>query len=76
MNATASLDARGKSCPLPIVLTAKALRELNAGEVLLVRANDLAFVSDIEAWCKKTGHELLGIVSESGFLEARIRKAA
>jgi TusA-related sulfurtransferase len=68
------LDARGKSCPMPIVLTAKAMKTLAAGDELAVQANDRAFVPDIEAWCKKTGNELLGIETKDGFFEAKLRK--
>lgn len=68
------LDARGKSCPLPIVLTAKAVKSLAIGEELAVKANDRAFVPDIEAWCKKTGNELLSLETKDGFFEATLRR--
>jgi TusA-related sulfurtransferase len=68
------LDARGKSCPLPIVLTAKAVKTLAIGELLAVKADDRAFVPDIEAWCKKTGNELVGIETKEGFFEAKLRR--
>jgi tRNA 2-thiouridine synthesizing protein A len=68
------VDARGKSCPLPIVLTAKAVKTIAIGETLAVQADDRAFVLDIEAWCKKTGHELLGIETKEGYFEATLRR--
>ena len=68
------LDARGKSCPLPIVLTAKAVKTLAVGEELSIRADDRAFVPDIEAWCKKTGNQLLGVETKDGFFEATLRR--
>ena len=68
------LDARGKSCPLPIVLTAKAVKTLALGEELSILADDRAFVPDIEAWCRKTGNELLGIETKDGFFEAKLRR--
>jgi tRNA 2-thiouridine synthesizing protein A len=68
------VDARGKSCPLPIVLTAKAVRDIAVGESLLVRADDRAFLPDIEAWCKKTGHTLLGTATKDGYFEATLRR--
>jgi tRNA 2-thiouridine synthesizing protein A len=68
------LDCRGKSCPLPIVLTAKAMKNLAVGEELAVKADDRAFVPDIEAWCRKTGHELVGIETKDGFFEATLRR--
>jgi len=71
----AEVDARGKSCPLPIVLTAKAMRQLAIGENLIVRADDRAFLPDIEAWCRKTGQTLLSAVTKDGHYEATLQRA-
>jgi tRNA 2-thiouridine synthesizing protein A len=71
-----TIDARGKSCPLPIVLTAKAMRSVAAGELLTVQADDRAFPEDIRAWCRKTSHELLSLESKPGFYEAVVKKPA
>ena len=70
----AEVDARGKSCPLPIVLTAKALRSAPSGELVTVRADDRAFPEDIQAWCRKTSHELVSLESKAGFFEALVKK--
>lgn len=69
-----SLDARGKSCPLPIVLIAKAFREQRPGARLTVQADDRAFPEDVRAWCQKTGHELVSLDSKPGYYEAVITK--
>ena len=69
-----SVDARGKSCPLPIVLIAKALRDAASGTHLTVQADDRAFPEDVKAWCRKTGHELLSFDNKPGFYQAVIRK--
>ena len=68
------VDARGKSCPLPIVLTAKALRGAPAGHAVLISADDRAFPEDIQAWCRKTSHELVSLESKAGFYEAVVKK--
>ena len=70
-----NVDARGKSCPLPIVLTARAVRQVAVGESIVVLADDRAFLPDIEAWCKKTGHALLQAESKDGHFEAVVRRA-
>lgn len=71
-----TLDARGKSCPMPIVLTAKAMKQLPVGDDLTIFADDRAFLPDIEAWCKKMGHELRGTQSKEGYFEAIVRRRA
>jgi tRNA 2-thiouridine synthesizing protein A len=69
-----TIDARGKSCPMPIVLAAKAMKTIGVGDGLLVQADDRAFPLDIEAWCEKTGHQLIALVSKKGHVEAEIRR--
>jgi len=68
------VDARGKSCPLPIVLTAKALRNVASGQTVTIMADDRAFPEDIQAWCRKMSHELLSLESKTGFFEAVVKK--
>jgi TusA-related sulfurtransferase len=70
-----TLDARGKSCPLPIVLTAKAIRNMTVGQAIAVQADDRAFPEDIRAWCRKMGHELVSLESRGPFYEAIVKKA-
>ena len=69
-----TVDAKGKSCPLPIVLTAKALRAVSIGTSLTVLADDRAFPEDLRAWCRKTGNELVSFEAKAGFYEAVLRK--
>ena len=54
-----NLDCKGMLCPMPIVKLAKAIRELESGQVILLEATDPGAVPDVEAWSKNTGHPLL-----------------
>ena len=47
---TQVLDARGLLCPMPIVKTAKAMKELEPGDVLKVMATDRGSIADVPAW--------------------------
>ena len=69
-----TIDARGKSCPMPIVLMAKAIRNVEPGDGIVVQADDRAFPKDVEAWCKKTGNRLVSLAEKVGFFEAEIRR--
>jgi tRNA 2-thiouridine synthesizing protein A len=69
-----NLDARGKSYPLPIVLTERAVRRIAVGESLVVLADDRAFLPDIDAWCKRTGHALVRCAMKDGHFEAVVRR--
>jgi tRNA 2-thiouridine synthesizing protein A len=59
------LDARGLSCPLPILRTKKALNDLASGQVLKVVATDPGSVKDMQAFANQTGNTLLGSAEES-----------
>ena len=67
------IDAVGMRCPRPVVELAKAIRRLPVGTVLEVRADDLAFESDVEAWCSMTGQTLLHRVRQGAVVVATIR---
>ena len=54
------VDARGLSCPLPILRTKKMLAEMKPGQVVRVLATDPGSVKDFQAFAKQTGNELLG----------------
>ena len=59
MNFDKELDARGLSCPLPILRTKKALTDLASGQVLKVTATDPGSIKDMQAFATQTGNALL-----------------
>ena len=69
------LDARGLLCPMPVVKTAKAMKELEPGQVLKVTATDRGSVTDMPAWAETTGNELLEWHEEGDFFVYLIRKS-
>ncbi len=70
------IDTRGTFCPVPIIETARAVRDMAAGDVLLVLGSDPGIESDMPAWCRATRNELLSLSRDGVRLEARIRKSA
>lgn len=54
-----SLDARGTRCPTPILRAKLALTRLKEGELLHVAATDPHATIDFQAFCARTGHELV-----------------
>ena len=53
------LDARHLLCPLPVIRTQDRVKTLQPGDILEVRCTDPGALSDIPAWCRINGHELL-----------------
>ena len=75
MTPAQTLDVKGKACPIPVVKTAKAMREMRPGEVLEVLATDPGVEPDMHAWCKQTGNELVSIDQDAGVFRVLLRKA-
>lgn len=74
MNITKTLDAKGLSCPMPIVRTKKAIDELNSGDILELVTTDKGSVTDVDAWTESTGHKLLDKKEEDGVYTFYIEK--
>jgi tRNA 2-thiouridine synthesizing protein A len=53
------VDARGLSCPMPIVKTAQAVKTIPSGAVIELLATDAGSIKDVAAWCRATGNELV-----------------
>jgi tRNA 2-thiouridine synthesizing protein A len=68
------LDARGLSCPLPILKTKKALNDLASGQVLKVVSTDPGSVKDMEAFASQTGNPLLSAGEENKDFVFYLRK--
>lgn len=70
------IDAKGLSCPMPIVKTKKAMGKLESGQVLEVQATDKGSKADIKAWAGSFGHQYLGTLVEEDVLKHYIRKSS
>ena len=68
------LDARGLSCPLPILKTKKSLNEIASGQVLKVVATDPGSIKDMQAFANQTGHALLSSAEEDKTFVFYIKK--
>lgn len=60
MSDVTTLDARGLTCPLPVLKARKALQALPPGGRLRVLATDPGAVGDFRALCEAAGHTLIG----------------
>jgi tRNA 2-thiouridine synthesizing protein A len=69
-----TLDARELLCPMPVVKTSKAMKELSAGQVLKIVATDRGAITDLPAWAETTGNEMLAWQEEDDHLVFLIRK--
>jgi tRNA 2-thiouridine synthesizing protein A len=72
---TITVDARGQSCPGPLVALHKALKDSRPGDLLELLATDPGSKSDVPSWSKLSGNELLDAGETSGVFRYVIRKA-
>ncbi len=71
------LDARGLSCPGPLMQVKQAMDQLADGQTLRVRASDPGFYEDIRAWADMTASSLLRLErGAGGVIEATLAKRA
>ncbi len=68
------IDAVGLTCPMPVLMTRKALRGLPSGAILEVRATDPLARIDIPHFCTEYGHTFLEASESDGILTFRLRK--
>lgn len=74
MDVTKVVDATGMACPMPIVRTKKAMETIETGEILEVHATDSGAKSDLTAWTKSGGHDLLEETEENEVFKFWIQK--
>jgi TusA-related sulfurtransferase len=54
-----TVDARGQSCPGPLVTLHRDLAEVPAGDLVELLATDPGSISDVPAWAKISGNVLV-----------------
>ncbi len=68
------LDACGLQCPGPILKLYNKVKEMEDGDQVTVKATDLGFARDVEAWTKSTGNRLLSLDAKAGEITAVVQK--
>ncbi|WP_334149823.1 sulfurtransferase TusA family protein [Hyphomicrobium sp.] len=74
--AALSLDVVAFKCPLPVLKARKALAGLAPGALLEVLASDPGAAEDFAAFCRASGHRLVGQSAASGVQRFLIQKGA
>lgn len=68
------LDLKGLNCPMPVLKTAKALRSMAVGEVLVIEATDPMAAIDLPHFCREQGHDLLALEKDGSVLRFTIAR--
>ena len=71
---TLELDLRGLRCPLPVLRTKKAMKNMPENGVLSVITSDPGSISDFSAFCSATGNKLLESAERDNLFYFSIQK--
>jgi len=68
------LDCIGLFCPMPILKTRDAVKQMAVGQILEMTSDDPASEADLQSWTGRTGHELLEIDKHGAVFRFLVRK--
>lgn len=68
------VDARGLTCPMPLLKAKLALNKVAVGELISVTSTDVNSQRDIVAFTDLTSHELVAQTSSHGIFTYTLRK--
>lgn len=68
------LDAKGLSCPLPVLKANRILQNLQKGECLRILATDRNSIKDFQDFCRQTGHALIAFSDQGASLSFLIKR--
>ena len=74
VNVDRQIECIGLFCPMPIVKTREAIREMTVGQVLEMHSDDPASDADMKTWAERSGHELIGVSREGAVYRFLVRK--
>jgi len=70
-----TVDAKGLSCPMPIVKTAQHVKTVPAGSLIEILATDPGSVKDFGAWTRSTGNAIVEQSEDGGIYRFVIKRA-
>lgn len=74
VNVDRQIDCIGLFCPMPIVKTREAIREMTVGQVLEMHSDDPASDADMKTWVERSGHEMIDVSREGAVYRFLVRK--
>jgi tRNA 2-thiouridine synthesizing protein A len=54
-----TFDLKGLACPMPVVKVSKGIKDVEVGEVIEAISTDPGSLTDIPAWARTTGNEVV-----------------
>ena len=74
MKANIIIDTKGLFCPIPIIKTSEAMKNLDDGGIVEVISDDPAIEFDMPAWCQSHGHTIALVEKNHGIYRYLVKK--
>jgi len=71
---TTTIDVKGLSCPLPLILTKKNISRLSVGDIIKISGMLPNFRLDLQRWCERNNLIFLGEEEISGCTNFFVKK--
>jgi TusA-related sulfurtransferase len=71
-----TFDLKGLACPMPVVKISKGIKEVEVGEVIEAHTTDPGSLTDIPAWGRTTGHEIIESIQDGDLIRFLIRRTS
>jgi tRNA 2-thiouridine synthesizing protein A len=68
------VDARGTSCPGPLLAAKRSITEVSVGGVMELLSSDTGTKRDVPRWAEKMGHQFLGVLEEAGYSRIFVKR--
>ncbi len=75
IKADAETDIIYMMCPMHLLTIDEQVKEIEVGQILSILTDYDGAIEDIPEWCKKNGHEFLGIYEEDDHYKFYIKKS-
>ncbi|NND68537.1 MAG: sulfurtransferase TusA family protein [Halioglobus sp.] len=69
------VDARGRDCPMPLLMAKRALNGIDVGQCVRVLATDQGSVRDFVVFAEQSGHRLVSSDEQGGVFIHVLEKA-
>jgi len=71
-----TLDLKGLACPMPVVKISKGIKEVEVGEVIEAHTTDPGSLTDVPAWGRTTGHDIVDTRQDGEVIYFFIRRTS
>ena len=75
-NPDRQIDCTGLFCPMPIVKTREAMKDMSVGQVLEMLSDDPGSDPDMKSWARSTGHDLVDVSRRGAVYHFLVRKTS